>query len=87
MPSQSKQVVEYYQKNSSALSALRGRIYEDKIMELIKERAQSTKKNISIKEADQIILNDNKKDIEKNDHKPKVAVKKRKDTRSSTKSK
>ena len=56
-------------------------------MELIIEKAKSTKKTISIKEADQIILNDNKKDIEKNDRKPKVAVKKRKDTSSSTKSK
>ena len=36
MPSQQKQVLEYYQKNPSATASLRGSIYEEKIINLIK---------------------------------------------------
>jgi len=60
MPNQAKQVTEYYQKNSSAVASLRGGIYEEKIISLIKEKAISTKKSISTDEADKIILNQNK---------------------------
>ena len=59
MPAQAKQVSEYYHKNSSAVASLRGGIYENKIISLIKEKAQSTKKTISIKEAEKIILKQN----------------------------
>ncbi len=61
MPGQSKQVTEYYQKNVSAVESLRGGIYEDKIISLIKEKAKSTNKILSIKEADEIILDQGKK--------------------------
>ena len=47
MPNQAKQVAEYYQKNHSAVESLRGGIYEDKIIELIKDKAQVTKKEIT----------------------------------------
>ena len=60
MPNQAKQVAEYYQKNHSAVASLRGGIYEDKIISLVKEKARSTKKTISIKEAEKIILDQNK---------------------------
>ena len=60
MPTQAKQVSEYYQKNPSAVASLRGGIYEDKIISLIKEKAQSIKKTISTKEAEKIILDQNK---------------------------
>jgi len=50
-----KQVLEYYQKNPSATANLRGSIYEEKIINLIKEKSKHTKKTISIKEAEQLI--------------------------------
>ena len=55
MPGQQKQVLEYYQKNPSAAASLRGSIYEEKIINLIKEKSKQTKKTISIKEADLLI--------------------------------
>ena len=55
MPSQQKQIMEYYQKNPSATASLRGSIYEEKIINLIKQKSKQTKKIISIKEAEEII--------------------------------
>jgi len=55
MPSQEKQVLDYYQKNPSAALSLRGSIYEGKIINLIKEKSKKIKKTISIKEAEEII--------------------------------
>ena len=55
MPGQQKQVLEYYQKNPSAAISLRGSIYEEKIINLIKQKSKQTKKTISIKEAEEII--------------------------------
>jgi trigger factor len=43
MPGQQKQVLEYYQKNSSATASLRGSIYEEKIINLIKEKSKQIK--------------------------------------------
>ena len=60
MPNQSRQVAEYYQKNPSAASSLRGGIYEDKIINLIKKKSSSVKKNISVEEAEKIIINQSK---------------------------
>ena len=60
MPNQAKQVTDYYQKNPSAVASLRGGIYEEKIISLIKEKARSTKKNITTDEAEKIILDQNK---------------------------
>ena len=60
MPGQEKMVMEYYQKNPSAYASLRGGIYEDKIISLIKEKAKSQKKSISTDEAEKIIINQNK---------------------------
>ena len=39
---------------------MRGGIYEDKIISLIKKKAKSTTKTISIKEAEKIVLDQNK---------------------------
>tara|TARA_Y100000590_G_C15189041_1_gene814246 strand:- start:155 stop:658 length:504 start_codon:yes stop_codon:yes gene_type:complete len=58
MPSQQKQVLEYYQKNPTAAASLRGSIYEEKIINLIKEKSKKTKKMISSKEAEQILKGD-----------------------------
>ena len=60
MPGQEKMVMEYYKKNPSASASLRGSIYEDKIISLIKEKAKSQKKSISTDEAEKIIINQNK---------------------------
>ena len=55
MPGQQKQVLEYYQKNPSAAASLRGTIYEEKIINLIKQKSKKIKKTISIKEANKLI--------------------------------
>jgi len=55
MPGQQKQIIEYYQKNPSATASLRGSIYEEKIINLIKQKSKKTKKVISLKEAEEII--------------------------------
>ena len=58
MPGQQKQVLEYYKNNPSATVSLRGSIYEEKIINLIKEKSKKTKKIISLKEAEEIIKGD-----------------------------
>ena len=82
MPGQQKQVLEYYQKNPSAAASLRGSIYEEKIINLIKQKSKQTKKTISLKEAEEIIKGDfkikkhPKQSIEKEKYKkPKKTVK------------
>ena len=55
MPGQEKQVLEYYQKNPSATASLRGSVYEEKIINLIKEKSKKVKKTVSTKEAEEII--------------------------------
>ena len=60
MPAQAKQITEYYQQNPTAVANLRGGIYEGKIISLIKEKARFTKKTISTKEAEKIILDQNR---------------------------
>ena len=55
MPGQEKIVMDYYQKNPSEADVLRGTIYEDKIMELIKSKAKVNKKEITKNEAEKIL--------------------------------
>ena len=55
MPGQEKMVMEYYQKNPSAVASLRGALYEEKILELIKSKIKLDKKNVSLKEAEEIL--------------------------------
>ncbi len=57
MPGQEKMVMEYYQKNPSAVASLRGALYEEKIIELIKNKITLNKKSVSLKEAEEIIRN------------------------------
>tara|TARA_B100000686_G_scaffold11930_1_gene11669 strand:+ start:197 stop:1576 length:1380 start_codon:yes stop_codon:yes gene_type:complete len=78
MPDQQKQVLEYYQKNPSATASLRGSIYEEKIINLIKEKSKRTKKTITTKEAEQLIKEHHSKHDhfkEKESKKPKKIVK------------
>ncbi len=60
MPGQEKMVLEYYQKNPSASQSLKGSLYEEKIMELIKSKINLTLKEINTKEAEKIIAEFNK---------------------------
>ena len=55
MPGQEKMVMEFYQKNPSALASLRGTVYEEKIIESIKTKARPNKKEISKEEAEKIL--------------------------------
>ena len=55
MPGQEKMVMDFYQKNPSAVASLRGTVYEEKIISLIKEKAKSNKKEISKEEAEKIL--------------------------------
>ena len=57
MPGQEKMVMEYYQKNPSAVASLRGALYEEKIIKLIKKKIKLNKKIVSLKEAEEIIRN------------------------------
>jgi trigger factor len=63
MPGQEKMVMEFYQKNPSALSSLRGTVYEEKIIDLIKTKAKPDKKEITKDEAEKIL-----KEYQKQEH-------------------
>ena len=63
MPGQEKMVMDFYQKNPSALASLRGTVYEEKILNLIKEKGKPNKKEISKEEAEKIL-----KEAHKHDH-------------------
>ena len=65
MPGQEKMVLEYYQKNPSASQSLKGSLYEEKIIELIKSKINLAIKEIETKEAEKIISEFNKPYIEK----------------------
>ena len=74
MPGQEKMVLEYYQKNPSASQSLKGSLYEEKIIDLIKSKINLISKEINTKEAEKIIAEFNKPniDIEKSKTTPPV---------------
>ena len=76
MPDQSKQIMEYYKKNPTAASSLKGGIYEDKIISLIKKEAKSVKKILTSKEAEKLILDESKKIQKKTQPNESAKVKK-----------
>ena len=61
MPGQEKMVLDYYKNNQSALASLRGAIYEEKVVELIKTKIKLDKKNINTKEAEEVLKKINEK--------------------------
>ena len=63
MPGQEKMVLEYYQKNPNASQSLKGSIYEEKIIELIKSKINLSYKEINTKEAEKIIADFNKPNL------------------------
>ena len=64
MPGQEKMVLEYYQKNPSASQSLKGSLYEEKIIELIKSKINLSTKEINSKEAEKIISEFNKPNVD-----------------------
>ncbi len=64
MPGQEKMVMDFYQKNPQAVSSLRGTVYENKILNLIKEKAISNKKEISKDEAEKILKDSQKQELD-----------------------
>ena len=82
MPGQEKMVMEFYQKNPSALANLRGTVYEEKIIDVIKSKAKPNKKEISKDEAEKILKehqgqeHDHNHDHDQEDSQKKVAPKK-----------
>ena len=65
MPGQEKIVQEYYKKNPAALDSLRGSIYEQKIINEIKNTAQPNKKEITKEQAEKILKEENEKNLKK----------------------
>ncbi len=55
MPGQEKMVMDFYQKNKSALTSLRGTVYEEKIISAIKEKAKGSLKEVTKDEAEKIL--------------------------------
>ena len=72
MPGQEKMILDYYKKNPSATQSLKGSLYEEKIINLIKTKIKINSKEIESKEAEKIIADFNKPNIEnKQNLKPK----------------
>ena len=61
MPGQEKQIMEYYQKNPSASNSLKGSLYEEKIINLIKQKSKKTKKIVSLEEAEKLLQSEHRK--------------------------
>ena len=64
MPGQEKMVHDYYQKNPNAYQSLKGSIYEEKIISLIKSKIKLENKNINTKDAEKIISEFNKPNLD-----------------------
>ncbi len=78
MPGQEKMVMDFYQKNQSALASLRGTVYEEKILNLVKQKAKSNKKEVSKEEAEKILKqSQNQEDGKKQANKKKDEAKKK----------
>ena len=84
MPGQEKMVMDFYQKNPSAISSLRGTVYEEKIINLVKEKAKVNKKEISKTEAEAILKKSQGQDLNQDvdlDKEDKKSIKKKAQTK------
>jgi len=86
MPGQEKMVMDFYQKNPSAVASLRGTVYEEKIINLIKEKAKPNKKEISKDEAEKILKESQNQSEDQNSNTEVKSVKAKKTTSTSKKS-
>ena len=84
MPGQEKMVMDFYQKNQSALASLRGTVYEEKILNLVKQKAKSNKKEVSKDEAEKILKQSQNQDDEKKQASKKTVETKKKDAKKTT---
>ena len=90
MPGQEKMVMDFYQKNPSALSSLRGTVYEEKILKSIKEKAKPNKKEVSKDEAEKILKQSQNQQLDqelKDQRKPEKKVESKKSSTTKTKPK
>ena len=90
MPGQEKMVMDFYQKNPSAIASLRGTVYEDKIIKSIKEKAKPNKKEITKEEAEKILKDSQKQQLDqelKDQRKPEKKVEPKKSAENKTKPK
>ena len=74
---------DYYKKNPMATQSIKGTLYEEKILNLIKSKMQITKKKLSVEEADKLISGNNQnysktQNVSKQKDKEKSAVKSKK---------
>ncbi|MDC3035943.1 trigger factor [Candidatus Pelagibacter sp.] len=77
MPGQEKMVMDFYKKNPSALASLRGTVYEEKILNSIKQKGISSKKEITKDEAEKILKDSQNQELDtKKDQKKKTETKK-----------
>jgi len=91
MPGQEKMVMDFYQKNKSALISLRGTVYEEKIISAIKEKAKGSLKEVTKDEAEKILkesqkTEDDASNEKKDSNNKKVEVKKSPTKKTSVKS-
>jgi len=92
MPGQEKMVMDFYQKNQSALASLRGTVYEEKILNLVRQKAKPNKKEVSKNEAEKILKQSQNQDLSlenevKKYSKKKVETKKKEVKKTTPKSK
>ena len=73
-------------KNPSATASLRGSIYEEKIINLIKEKSKVTKKTVTTQEAEKLIHEQHKNHDHPHDHDKEEVPKNSKKTVKSSKS-
>jgi len=83
MPGQEKMIMDFYKKNPQALASLRGTVYEEKIIDLIKTKAKKIKKEITRVEAENILKKHQKQDHNHehdHEHSEGKKIKSKKDT-------
>ena len=85
MPGQEKMVMDFYQKNKSALASLRGTVYEEKIISAIKEKAKGSLKEVTKDEAEKILKDSQKIENDVSNEKKDLKDKKVEAKKSTTK--
>ena len=68
--------MDFYKKNPNALASLRGTVYEEKILNAIKQKGKSTKKEITKDEAEKILKESQNQKLDTNDEQSKKTQKK-----------
>ena len=66
MPGQEKMVMDFYKKNPNALASLRGTVYEEKILNAIKQKGKSSKKEITKNEAEKLLKESQNQQLDTN---------------------